>query len=96
MVEEDSYVVAVGGELDMGAAPALRATIDRILEDGARTLVVDLSEVTFIDSTSIGVLMSALHRLKATGGSIELVCTEPNVLRVFEVVGLDRQLPIHA
>ena len=91
----DTHVIAVGGELDMSAAPDLRSTIHDALDDGAVTLVVDLSEVTFIDSTGIGTLMAAQHRLKEIGGSLELVCTEPNVLRVFEIVGLNRQLSIH-
>jgi anti-sigma B factor antagonist len=92
----DTHVIAVGGELDMSAAPDLRATIDGALDDGAVTLVVDLSEATFIDSTGIGTLMAALHRLKEAGGTLEIVCVEPNLLRVFEIVGLDRQLSIHA
>jgi anti-sigma B factor antagonist len=92
----DTYVIAVGGDLDMGAAPALQGTIDHLLEDGATTLVIDLSETRFIDSTSVGILMGTLHRLKSTGGTLEVVCTEPNLLRVFEIVGLDKQLPIRA
>jgi anti-sigma B factor antagonist len=92
----DTHLIAVGGELDMSAAPDLRASIDGALEDGAVTLLVDLSEATFIDSTAIGTLMAALNRLKASGGSLEIVCTEPNLLRVFEIVGLNRQLSIHA
>jgi anti-sigma B factor antagonist len=92
----DTYVIAVGGELDLGAAPALQGTVDRLLEDGATTLVIDLSEARFIDSTSVGILMSTMHRLKEAGGTLEVVCTEPNLLRVFEIVGLDKHLPIRA
>jgi len=92
----DTHVIAVGGDLDMSAAPDLRATIHAALEDGAVTLVVDLSQATFIDSTGIGTLMAALNRLKASGGSLELVCSEPNLLRVFEIVGLNRRLSIHS
>lgn len=92
----DRYEIAVGGELDLGAAPALQGTIDHLLEDGATTLVIDLSETRFIDSTSVGILIATLNRLKATGGTLEVVCTEPNLLRVFEIVGLDKQLPIRA
>jgi anti-sigma B factor antagonist len=92
----DTYVIAVGGDLDLGAAPALRGTIDHLLEDGATTLVIDLSETTFIDSTSVGILIATTHRLRETGGTLEIVCTEPNLLRVFEIVGLDKQLPIRA
>jgi anti-sigma B factor antagonist len=92
----DTQVVTVGGELDMGAAPELRAAISRALEAGASTLVVDLSEATFIDSTTIGVLVATHRRLGLAGGSLELVCCEPNLLRVFEVVGINRELSIHA
>ena len=91
-----THVIAVGGELDMSAAPDLRTAIHDALDDGAVTVVVDLSEATFIDSTGIGTLMAAQHRLKDIGGSLELVCSEPNLLRVFEIVGLNRQLSIHA
>jgi anti-sigma B factor antagonist len=91
-----THVVAAGGELDMGAAPALRETIERLLEEGVRVLVVDLNEATFIDSTTIGVLMGAKRRLRAAGGSLQIVCTEPNLLRIFEIVGLSQQLSIRA
>jgi len=91
----DTHVVAVGGEVDMSAAPDLRATIDHVVGQGAKTLVVDLTEATFIDSTGIGVLMSCLRRLSLAGGSLELVCSEPNLLRVFEIVGHDGRLSIH-
>jgi anti-sigma B factor antagonist len=91
----DTHLIAVGGELDMSAAPDLRAALDRAVEDGAVTLVVDLTETTFIDSTGIGVLMAGVQRLRAAGGSLELACSEPNLLRIFEIVGLDRRLTIH-
>lgn len=81
-------VVAVDGELDLNAAPGLRQAIGAAIEAGATTVVVDLSEVTFIDSTAIGVLLAARERLRRTGGDLELACTEPNVLRVLEIVGL--------
>lgn len=91
-----TQVVAVGGELDMHAVPELKTSVERALRRGAATLVVDLSEATFIDSTAMGVLAAVHQRLKLAGGSLELVCTEPNLLRVFEVVGLSRELSIHA
>jgi anti-sigma B factor antagonist len=79
----------------MRAAPDLRKTIDDVLERGASLLVVDLTAATFIDSTGIGTLVTALKRLTKSGGSLELVCTEQNLLRIFELTGLDRLLSIH-
>jgi anti-sigma B factor antagonist len=94
-VARDVHVIAVGGELDMKAAPELRAAIDRALESKVSLLVVDLSDATFIDSTAIGALVAAVKRLRESGGALELVCCEPNVLRVFELTGLDNELSIH-
>lgn len=82
------HLVAVDGELDMTAAPDLRDAIDSAIEAGAVTVVVDLNEVTFIDSTAIGVLLAARERMRRAGGSLEVVCGEPNVVRVLEIVGM--------
>jgi anti-sigma B factor antagonist len=95
-VDQDGRVVSVGGELDLRVAPAFREAVERVIDKGARRLLVDLSEVTFIDSTSIGVLVGALKRLRASGGSLELICTEKNVLRTLEVSGLDQEFRIHS
>jgi anti-sigma B factor antagonist len=94
-VDQDVRVVSVGGELDLRVAPAFRDAVERVIDGGARRLLVDLSEVTFIDSTSIGVLVCALKRMHASGGSLELVCTEKNVLKTLEVSGLDQHFRIH-
>jgi anti-sigma B factor antagonist len=82
------HVVSADGELDLAAAPDLRAAIDAALEAGAVAIVVDLSEVTFIDSTAIGILLATRERMRRSGGSFDIVCVEPNVLRVLEIVGI--------
>jgi anti-sigma B factor antagonist len=89
VVTNDRHVVAASGELDMSSAPDLKAAIRAATERGATTLVVDLGDVTFIDSTAIGVLLAARERLRQSGGALELVCAEPNVLRVLEIVGME-------
>jgi anti-sigma B factor antagonist len=82
------HVVSVDGELDTTAAPDLRDAIHAAIGAGAVTVVVDLDEVTFIDSTAIGVLLGARERLRRCGGSLEIVCGEPNVKRILEIVGI--------
>jgi len=88
--------VAVIGELDLATAPRVRAAVVQVLADGADRLVLDLGGVDFIDSTGLGVVLGAVRRMRATGGTIRLVVHEPAVLRVFELTGLDRVLPIAA
>lgn len=88
-------VVSAGGELDVAVAPKLGASLDELIDDGERRLVVDLTEATFIDSTTIGTLMSALMRVRADGGSVDIVCTTPNILKTFEYAGLEREFRFH-
>jgi anti-sigma B factor antagonist len=82
------HVVTVDGELDLTAAPDLRDAIDAAVDAGAVAIVVDLNEVTFIDSTAIGVLLAARERMRRRGGTLEIVCREENVARVLEIVGM--------
>ncbi len=95
---EDVVVLAAGGEIDFSATPQLRQRIVAHIEAGKRRLVLDLTQVTFIDSTAIGVLIGALVRLQdAGGGSVTVVCDEYNkkVLRIFEIAGVDNLIEVH-
>lgn len=96
--DEDVVVLVAGGELDYNATPQLRKhIIDHILA-GKRRLVLDLSKVTFLDSTAVGVLIGALVRLQeGSGGSVTIVCAEDNrkVLRIFEITGIENLIDLH-
>jgi anti-sigma B factor antagonist len=83
------YVITVGGECDMNAAPSLSVAVEAAFQHGASTIVVDLNEVTFIDSTAIGILLAARERLRRSGGDFEVVCSVPAVTRVLEIVGVE-------
>ena len=87
--------VTVGGELDLHAAPEVKESLLRSIDAGARRLVVDLSDATFIDSTAIGVLVGARKRLDERGGSIHMACTNEHVLSVFEMAGLAEAFDVH-
>ena len=66
-----------------------------LIEGGKKHIVVDLSEATFIDSTTLGVLVGGVKRLRPAGGALALVCTDQNITKIFEITGLDRVFPIH-
>jgi anti-sigma B factor antagonist len=83
------YVITVGGECDMNAAPSLSVAVEAAFRHGASTIVVDLNEVTFIDSTAIGILLAARERLRRSGGTFEVVCSVPAVVRVLGIVGVE-------
>ena len=93
--EQGGFVVlAVAGEVDAYTAPQLREAFTQIVADGAdRNVVVDLSRVSFMDSTGIGALVSGRRRL-AEGAQLRLISTQPNVTKLFALTGLTKVFPI--
>ena len=88
-------ILEVHGDADLHSAPELRERIRGAIDAGANTVVVDLSTTTIIDSTSLGVLLGGMKRLREQNGQIRLVVPRPEVRRVFEITMLDRVFPLH-
>jgi anti-sigma B factor antagonist len=86
---ESSAVVAVGGEIDVYTSPVLQERLVDVLKEGHSNITLDLSRVTFLDSTGLGVLITALKRCRSAEGDLELVTAQPNVLKVLEITGLN-------
>jgi anti-sigma B factor antagonist len=84
----DTHVVTVGGDLDVYTAPQLKAALDDAGGDG-RTVVLDLTGVHFIDSTALGVLVSALQQKRAADAELYLVINDPYLLKIFRITGFD-------
>jgi anti-sigma B factor antagonist len=82
--------VAVAGEVDLYTAPALKQALADTIENGGRHVLVDLSRATFIDSTTLGVLMGAVKRLRPAGGELAIACSDPNIRKIFSITLLDR------
>ena len=88
-------VLTVTGEVDVATAPRLREQLIGLVGRECYRIVVDLGAVDFIDSTGLGVLIGALKRVRSHDGDLMLICSQPRVLRVFEITGLDRVFAIH-
>lgn len=88
-------VVAVGGEIDVYTAPKLRDTITELVAAGAYRIVIDLEAVEFLDSTGLGVLVGGLKKVRVHDGSLELVCTQERLLKIFKITGLAKVFVIH-
>ena len=93
-VDERTHVVAPCGEVDAVTAPQLGRRLLGLAEQGKIRVVVDLSYVTFMDSTGIGVLLNALRQLRQRKGGLVLVCPTERILRPFQVTGLVDHLRI--
>jgi anti-sigma B factor antagonist len=91
----DVTVVNVAGEVDVYTAAQLRAALDEEVAAGHVELVVDLDEVTFLDSTGLGVLVGRLKLVRNQSGWLRLVCSNERILRVFRITGLDKVFGIH-
>ncbi|MGE0065991.1 MAG: STAS domain-containing protein [Solirubrobacterales bacterium] len=94
-------IVAVRGELDLSTAPDLQGPLDAALDDGRASVLIDLSECEFIDSTGIALIVRAWQRLGGDGnsgpGGRLVICTDRDqVRRVLDVSGLDQSIPVHA
>ena len=88
-------IVEAGGEVELHNAPGLREELRRVCETQNPCCVVDMSDVSFIDSTGVGVLVGALKRAREHGGVLTIACPQPRVRRVFEITGLLGALPIY-
>ena len=89
----DTSVLSVEGDLDLASAPSLKWALEDIQSSGSRHVVVDMSKVGFIDSTALGVLIGAQRALDP-GVRLAIACAEENVLRIFELTGLDGMFEI--
>jgi anti-sigma B factor antagonist len=88
-------VVSVAGEIDVYTAPRLREEITELVAAGTYDLVIDMSEVEFLDSTGLGVLVGGLKKVRAHEGSLQLVCNQDRLLKIFRITGLAKVFVIH-
>jgi anti-sigma B factor antagonist len=88
-------IVAVGGEIDVYTAPKLRDKITELVGQGHHDLVIDMEGVDFLDSTGLGVLVGGLKKVRAHDGSMELICAQDRLLKIFRITGLAKVFVIH-
>ena len=88
-------VIDVQGEIDIYTAPRLRELLIDLVSKGSYQLVVNLDKVGFLDSTGLGVLVGGLRRVRAHDGSLDLVCTQQRILKIFRITGLTEVFGIY-
>ena len=93
---EHQYVISLAGEVDLYTAPEFKQQLLDVIGKGAKDVVVDFSNTTFIDSTTLGVLVGGVKRLRQNEGQLSLVCSDRNITKIFKITGLDRVFTIHA
>ena len=84
----DAYVVDLAGEIDVYTSPKVKDAITELIDKEHYNLVINLEKVRYIDSTGLGVLIGGLKRVREHGGSVNLVCTNPQIKKIFDITGL--------
>jgi anti-sigma B factor antagonist len=92
----DRYLITVSGEVDLATSPELDVAIIAAIDSGTTSVVIDLTDVSFMDSSGLGVIVRALKRCREAENDLDLVITNERVLKVFGITGLDQVIPIHA
>jgi anti-sigma B factor antagonist len=95
-LDDNIRVLDASGEIHVSTAPRFSERLNAAIADGKTSLILDFSRVEFIDSTGLSVLLNGLRRLTRRQGSLVLVCTNPTVLRLFEITRLDSTFDIVA
>ena len=88
--EQGIALVRLSGRLDAAAAPQILARLKGAVAGGQSRLAVDLSEVSFIDSTGLGTLVSGLKAARKAEGDLRLVAPSPQAQRLLRLTTLDR------
>ena len=93
--DAETFVISVAGDLDLRTAPDLKVHSLEAVESGGREVILDLTETTFIDSTALGAIVGGVKRLRSIDGELALVCSDRSIVRIFQITGLDRIIPMH-
>ncbi len=88
VLNDKAQAVEVQGEIDVYTSPRVKETINELIEKGHYQLVINLEGVRYIDSTGLGVLIGALKKVREHNGRILLVCTNPQIKKIFNITGL--------
>ncbi len=88
-------MISLGGEVDLYTAPEFKAQLLDVISKGGTQVIVDFTDTTFIDSTTLGVLVGGVKRLRTNDGELSLVCSDRNITKIFEITGLDRVFTIY-
>lgn len=89
-VAEGMNVFALTGSMDLATSPTVRAALTEASERGDHKLIVDLSNVDFLDSTGLGALIGAQRRAREFDGDVRLVAKEGQIVRLLRITGLMR------
>ncbi|MFB3881034.1 MAG: STAS domain-containing protein [Armatimonadota bacterium] len=94
-VDDDTAVLSLAGEVDVANASQVRDAALKLIADGAKHLLVDLSAIEYMDSTGLGTLVGLHKRLRESGGEVTIAGAKQSVKRLFDITGLMQVFRMH-
>jgi anti-sigma B factor antagonist len=88
-------IVDVEGEIDVLTSPRLKTALAGIVDAGSSTIVINLQRVQYMDSTGLGVIVSAMKRIREKDGTIVLTGLGPHLTKIFEITGLRKVFDLY-
>jgi len=92
----DAMIFRLRGSLDLATAPSLRAALIEAANEGKHDIIVDLSQLEFLDSTGLGAIIGAHRRALENGGRVRLIVSDGPIQRLLTITGLMRTLAVYA
>lgn len=92
----EASIVEVEGEVDVLTSPRLKSALAAVVDAGTSTVVVNLDRVDYMDSTALGVLVSAMKRIREKNGTIVLTGLNPHLAKIFEITGLRKVFDVYS
>ncbi|NLT96518.1 MAG: anti-sigma factor antagonist [Clostridia bacterium] len=94
-IKNDALIVSISGDLDLVIAREFRDTVDKVLKDKPiKNLILDLSEVNFIDSSGLGAILGRYKLLQQRGGRMSIWGAKPSVFRILDLSGIMKIIPV--
>ncbi len=92
--EKKVSIVELSGEVDVSCAPQLKELLQELMDEGELQLLIDLTQVSFMDSTALGIFINAFKRTKQAGGNIKFANPQAALRQVFSLTQTDKFLSI--
>lgn len=90
----DRWEVKIMGEVDIHSSQEVKEKLAEILNEKEKSMIINAEELDYIDSTGLGMLIGIVKRLKEKDLNLTLVKLQPNVLKLFQITGLDKVIEL--
>ena len=89
-------VCHIDGEIDINSSPMIKKSFDKLISQKTSKIVINLSKVTYVDSSGLATLVEVLKNMKSYGGRLRIACMSPKIKSLFEITKLEKLFEILA